>query len=194
MTDAIVPSTAGARAAPAPGRPAPSRAAIAGVVAAAAALGLSELVAGVLTAPSLIAAVGGFVIDHQPPGAKDLVVSLFGDNDKLALEILIVVASLGIGAVLGLAARRTFAIGAAGFGAFAGFGFWAALGDPSAAAASAAIVAAVAAFAAIQSLSWLLDAAARLGDPGKAVAPPATGRDRSSRARHPCRTGPAAAS
>jgi DMSO/TMAO reductase YedYZ molybdopterin-dependent catalytic subunit len=174
MTDAAVSGTAGARAATEPNRPAPSLAAIAGVAATAAALGLSELVAGVLTAPSLIAAVGGFVIDHQPPGAKDFVVSLFGDNDKLALETLIVVVSLAVGAVLGLAARRTFAIGAAGFGAFAVFGFMAALGDPSAAAAPAAIVAAVAAFAGIQSLSWLLAAARRL-DPGTVLA----GHDRS---------------
>ena len=178
MTDVTVSGTADTRAAAEPNRPAPTLAAIAGVVAAAAALGLSELVAGVLTAPSLIAAVGGFVIDHQPPGAKDLVVSLFGVNDKLALEILIVVASLGVGAVLGLAARRSFTLGAAGFGAFAAFGFVAALGDPSAAAAPAAIVAAVGAFAGIQSLSWLIGGASlRVAD--TAVPHPATGRERS---------------
>ena len=65
MTDATVSGTADTRAATEPSRPAPGHAAVAGVVAAAAALGLSELAAGVLTAPSLIAAVGGFVIDHQ---------------------------------------------------------------------------------------------------------------------------------
>jgi DMSO/TMAO reductase YedYZ molybdopterin-dependent catalytic subunit len=156
MTDATVPSTAGARAVVRSDRPTAAFAAIAGVVASAAALGLSEFVAGILSAPSLIAAVGGFVIDHQPPGAKDLVVRLFGDNDKLALEILIVVASLGAGAVLGLAARRSFILGAAGFGGFAAFGLVAALGEPSAVSTSAAIVAGVGAFAGIQSLSWLL--------------------------------------
>jgi DMSO/TMAO reductase YedYZ molybdopterin-dependent catalytic subunit len=161
MTDASVSSTASPRAAIRLNRPPAVLAAIAGVVATTAALGLSELVAGVLTAPSLLAAVGGFVIDHQPAGAKDFVVRLFGDNDKLALESLIVVVSLGVGAVLGLAARRSFTLGAAGFGAFAAFGFVAALGDPSAAAAPAAIVAGVAAFAGIQSLSWLLGWAAR---------------------------------
>jgi DMSO/TMAO reductase YedYZ molybdopterin-dependent catalytic subunit len=160
MTDAIAPSAAGTRtAASRSRRPRATLAAIAGVVATAAALGLSELVAGVLTAPSLIAAVGGFVIDRQPPGAKDLVVRLFGDNDKLALETLIVVVSLGVGAILGLAARRAYILGVAGLAGFAAFGFVAALGDPSAAAAPAAIVAAVAAFAGIQTLSWLLGAA-----------------------------------
>ena len=70
-----------------------SRAAIGGAAAAAAALGVSELLAGLLPgATSLVAAVGQVVIDLQPPGAKDFVVALFGTNDKLALEVLIVVA------------------------------------------------------------------------------------------------------
>ncbi len=64
------------------------RAAAVGAVAAAAALGVSELLAGLLPgATSLVAAVGQVVIDLQPPGAKDFVVALFGTNDKLALEI-----------------------------------------------------------------------------------------------------------
>ena len=159
MTDTTAPRPAIASVDGQFDRRAAALAAIAGVVATAAALGLSEFVAGILTAPSLLAAVGGFVIDHQPPGAKDLVVRLFGDNDKVALEALILVVSLGIGAVLGIVARRSFVIGAAGFVAFAVFGFVAALGDPSAAPTSAAIVAAVAAFAGVQSLSWLLSVA-----------------------------------
>ena len=65
------------------------RPAIAGAVAVLAAIGLSELVAGFLGGPSLLASIGEFVIDHQPPGAKDFVVGLFGTNDKLALEVLI---------------------------------------------------------------------------------------------------------
>ena len=63
---------------------------LAGIAATTAALGVSELVAGLLGAQSLVAAVGGFVIANQPPGAKDFVVALFGQNDKLALELLIV--------------------------------------------------------------------------------------------------------
>jgi hypothetical protein len=50
-------------------------------------LGRGELVAGLLGGPSLIAAIGGIVIDLQPPGAKDFIVSIFGTNDKLALEV-----------------------------------------------------------------------------------------------------------
>ena len=64
--------------------------AFAGLIGAAVALGVSELIAGVLSpGSSLIAAVGQTIIDLQPPGAKDFVVALFGTNDKLALEVLV---------------------------------------------------------------------------------------------------------
>ena len=68
-------------------------AALAGVVAAAAAIGVSELLAGLIASSSLVAAVGQVVIDLQPPGEKDFVVALFGTNDKLALEIVVVTVS-----------------------------------------------------------------------------------------------------
>ena len=145
-------------------------AAIAGVTATLAALGVSELVAALLGGQSLVAAVGGFVIDHQPPGAKDFVVSLFGTNDKLALELLIVGTSIAIGAAVGIVARRSFVIGAGVIAAFVVAGFLASLGDPAVSAAPQAVVAGAAAFAGIQTLSWLLgpvhaaDAAAAIGD------------------------------
>jgi DMSO/TMAO reductase YedYZ molybdopterin-dependent catalytic subunit len=144
-------------------RPTP-RAAIAGAVAAIAAIGLSELTAAVLSAQSLVAAVGGVVIDLQPAGAKDFMVALFGQNDKLALELFIVAASVGVGALLGSVARRWFIVGAAGFALFAAVGFLATLSDPSAAAAPAAIIAGVAAIVGIQVLSWLLGPPATTAD------------------------------
>src|SRR3954468_3173076 len=102
------------------------RAPLAGAVSVLAAVGLSELVAGFLGGPSLLAAIGEFVIDHQPAGAKDLVVGLFGTNDKLALELLILGVAAGIGAILGIVAERwSFAAAATGFGAFAIAGFFA---------------------------------------------------------------------
>jgi DMSO/TMAO reductase YedYZ molybdopterin-dependent catalytic subunit len=137
--------------------------AIAGIAATLAALGLSELAAAILSAPSLVASVGGFVIDHQPPGAKDFVVSLFGQNDKLALELLIVAVSLVVGAGLGVVARHWFALGAGGFVAFAAFGFFTAIANPSASASTVVLVAGVAAIAGVQSLSWLLGALPRGG-------------------------------
>jgi DMSO/TMAO reductase YedYZ molybdopterin-dependent catalytic subunit len=130
---------------------------IAGALGALAGIGLSELVAGFLGAPSLLAAIGGFVIDHQPAGAKDLVVGLFGTNDKLALEGLIVIVTGIIGAILGVVAvRRSYAAAAAGFAAFALAGFLAALRLPSAAPTTAMIVALVAGIAGVQVMSFLL--------------------------------------
>jgi len=92
---------------------------VAGAVAVAVAIAVGEIVAGLVAgAPSLVVSVGTLVIDLQPPGAKDLVVSLFGTNDKLALNIAILVVALAIGGWLGLVARRRFAWAAAGFGLF----------------------------------------------------------------------------
>jgi DMSO/TMAO reductase YedYZ molybdopterin-dependent catalytic subunit len=130
---------------------------IAGAVGALAGIGLSELVAGFLGAPSLLAAIGSFVIDHQPAGAKDLVVGLFGTNDKIALESLIVIVAAIIGAILGVVAvRRSYALSATGFAAFALAGFLAALQMPSAAPTMAMIVALIAWIAGIQTMSFLL--------------------------------------
>ena len=144
--DAVSTTTVNAAAAEAPVPPRPrtrTRDATAGVVAVLAALGASELVAALLGAQSLVATVGGWVIDHQPPGAKDFVVSLFGTNDKLALEILIVAVALLIGAGVGIVARRSFAAGALTIAAFAAIGFLASLDDPSVSAAPQAVVAGV---------------------------------------------------
>jgi DMSO/TMAO reductase YedYZ molybdopterin-dependent catalytic subunit len=152
----ITSATAAADAPAAPRQGTRARDAVAGAVATLAALGASELVAALLGAQSLLAAVGEWVIDHQPPGAKDFVVSIFGTNDKLALETLIVAVTVLIGAAVGIVARRSFLAGAGTIAAFAAIGFLASLGDPAVSPALQAIVSGVAAFAGIQSLSWLL--------------------------------------
>ena len=151
---------------------APYRPPLAGALGALAGIGLSELVAGLLGAPSLLAAIGGFVIDNQPAGAKDVVIALFGTNDKLALEILIVLIAAVLGAVLGvLAVRRSFALAAVGFGAFAIAGFFASLRSPAAAPTTAIIVALVAAVVGVQVMSLLLRAAgAGIGPNGNPAA------------------------
>ena len=103
-----------------------------GAAAAGLGLGVSELIAALLPgATSLVAAIGQAVIDRQPPGAKDFVVALFGTNDKLALEIVVVLAALAFGAGLGVLATRRFAAAALGFAAFGLLGFLAALGRPA---------------------------------------------------------------
>jgi DMSO/TMAO reductase YedYZ molybdopterin-dependent catalytic subunit len=152
------------------------RPALAGSIGALAGIGLSELVAGFLGAPSLLAAIGGFVIDHQPAGAKDLVVGLFGTNDKLALETLIVLVAVTVGAGLGVVAvRRSFGLAAAGFGAFALAGFLASLRAPDATVTTATIVAFVAGIGGIQVMSFLLRAGGAgrtaTGGPVAALAP-----------------------
>ena len=105
---------------------------LAGSAAAALALAAGELVAGVLGGPSLVAAIGTLIIDLQPPGAKDLMVAIFGTNDKLALEIAVAIGAILIGAVLGPLAQRDIRIAFAGFGVFGTVAFLAAIQDPSA--------------------------------------------------------------
>ena len=129
------------------------RAIVAGAVAALSALGISEILAGLLSGgSSLIAAVGQIVIDLQPPGAKDVMVALFGTNDKLAFELFIVGVATVIGGALGLLARRRFELGAVGFAAFGVIGFLAALGDPVSNPAIVAVSASVAVGAGV----WIL--------------------------------------
>ena len=132
------------------------RDALAGAAAAAGALGASELLAGLLPGgTSLVAAVGQVAIDLQPPGAKDVVVALFGTNDKLALEIFVVAVGLLIGAGLGLLARRRFELGAVGLAAFGVVGFLAASGDPVANIGMVAVAAAVSVGTGVWLLDWL---------------------------------------
>lgn len=88
--------------------PTPTRAAaaIAGLASGAAALGGAELLAGLLPgAASPIIAVGDLVIALQPPGAKQLVVDLVGEADKLVLNLLIAAVALAITAGIGVLAR-----------------------------------------------------------------------------------------
>ena len=133
-------------------------AALAGIAAAAAGIGVSEAIAGLLAgATSLIDAVGQVVIDLQPAGAKDIVVQIFGTNDKLALEIVVMVVALGLGAAFGLLATRRFSLAVAGFIAFGLVAFVAALGQTNAIPAIVAVQVAASTFLAIQALSWLLD-------------------------------------
>ena len=132
-------------------------AALAGIAAAALGLGVSEAIAGVLPgATSLIDAVGQVVIDLQPAGAKDFVVQIFGTNDKLALEVVVTVVALALGALFGLLATRRFIVAAVGFALFGVIGFVAALEQPLADPAIVALQAAASTAVAIQALSWLL--------------------------------------
>lgn len=115
-----------------PSRPPDRRAAaVAGFVATGAAVAAGELLAGVVPGvPSPILSVGRLVIDLQPPGAKELVVSLFGTADKLALEVLVLAVALAIGAGLGMLARGRPDAAYAVLGGFVILGVVAGLRDP----------------------------------------------------------------
>ena len=132
---------------------------VAGVVATAAALGVSELLGGPAAGCDLArrGRRAGRRSTSSHPGAKDVVVSLFGTNDKLALEVLIVVVALLVGAVLGIVARRRFEVAAIVFVAFGVVGFLATFNDPLASPAVAAAAVAVSIGTGLWVLGWLLD-------------------------------------
>jgi DMSO/TMAO reductase YedYZ molybdopterin-dependent catalytic subunit len=126
-----------------------------GAAAAAVAIGVGEMVAALLGGSSIIVAIGAFVISLQPPGGKDLMVQLFGTNDKLALEIGTVIGGVLIGAMLGLAARRDLRFAHAGFAAFGLVAFFLLLRDPLAGSLAAAVSAVAAVAAGSMTIVWL---------------------------------------
>ena len=140
-------------------------AAAAGVVSAAVALGVGEAVTGFEgPGPSLVTAVGTEFIDRFAASLKDLAVRLFGTNDKPALVVGIVITSLLLGAVFGIAAARRFSVGVVGFVGFGAVGLWAYLRDPLGTTGTG-IAAAVAAVAVgVASLALLLRLAARTSE------------------------------
>ena len=106
--------------------------AVAGIAATAAAIATGELAAGIMPGvPSPVLAIGRLVIAFQPPGAKDLVVDLFGTADKLALQVLIVGVALAIGAVLGILGRSRPGAAMGVLGGFVVLGVIAGLDDPA---------------------------------------------------------------
>jgi DMSO/TMAO reductase YedYZ molybdopterin-dependent catalytic subunit len=108
-----------------------ARTAFAGAVAVGAALAVGELLAGLLPGvPSPLLAVARFIVDVQPPGAKQLVVDLFGTADKLVFQAFIVLVGLGIGAVLGRLTTKRPELTALVLAVFTAAGFAASLREP----------------------------------------------------------------
>ena len=149
-----------------PPRRSPTRrqAVLAGLAAGAAALGVAELLAGILPgAASPIIAIGDLVIALQPPGAKQFVVDLFGEADKLLLNLVIAGVALAAAAGGGLAGRRwpsSVTYGGLAFGLLA---LVAGLRDPLSEPLPTLIVVAVAVAVAIFTMRWLLRMAAERG-------------------------------
>ena len=139
---------------PIPSRPA---AAIAGLASGAAALGSAELLAGLLPgAASPIIAVGDLVISLQPPGAKQLVVDLVGEADKLVLNLLIAAVALAITAGIGVLARTRPGMARIVFALGGILALGAGLRDPLAAPITTLLVAAAAVAIAIAVLGRLM--------------------------------------
>jgi DMSO/TMAO reductase YedYZ molybdopterin-dependent catalytic subunit len=143
--------------------------AIAGLLAAATALGVGQLVAGLTGANgSPVVAVGQLQIDFTPPWLKNFAINEFGSDDKLVLVSGILVV-LGIfAAVIGVAATRRLGYGMAGLLVFAAIGLTAAATRPTASVASLLPTLAATAAAAIV-LRVLIE---RIGPPSWAEARP----------------------
>ncbi|MEO5839942.1 MAG: molybdopterin-dependent oxidoreductase [Acidimicrobiales bacterium] len=158
-----------------------SLAAIAGVLGAAVALATGELFSGFSRSiPSLVLAVGDVFVDNTPGDATETAIRTLGTNDKPFLLTTIVVASLALGALVGVVARRQrnkVAISLAGFGLIGG---WAAARVPGASTlwswTSAVISAALGALVILGLLRALDNAAARAQRSRRAVSPAASRR------------------
>ena len=111
------------------------RTGLAGVLAAAVALAIGELIAGLSSQlASPVISVGNRVVDAVPRQVKDFAIETFGTNDKKALLIGIYSCAAVFGFVLGVVAGRRFLVGAIGIGLFGAVGVWAAgqeVGAPS---------------------------------------------------------------
>ena len=161
-THALSPAAAGQ---PSPGL----RLAFAGAVAVGAALAVGELLAGVLPGvPSPLLAIARFLVDVQPPGAKDFIVGIFGTADKLAFQVVIVLIALAIGAWLGRLSPTRPAAATAILAVFAALGFAASLRDPAVSPALSAGVAGIETLAGIWFLRRLVAIAAPAPEPDPA--------------------------
>jgi len=106
---------------------------IAGLLAAAVALGVGQLIAG-FVAPdaSPVVAVGESSIGLTPPPVKSFAISAFGSHDKVVLVAGILAVLAIFAAVVGVLAMRRLAYGMAGLAVFTAIGVAAALTRPTA--------------------------------------------------------------
>ena len=108
-----------------------ARAAVAGVVAASVALGVAELIAGLIGPNSSpVVVVGGAVIDATPRPVKDFAITTFGESDKIALIVGTLVLIFAFAVAIGLLSLRDRRIGIAGIAVFGAVGALAAVTRP----------------------------------------------------------------
>jgi DMSO/TMAO reductase YedYZ molybdopterin-dependent catalytic subunit len=111
-------------------------------------------------APSLVLSIGALVIALQPSGAKQLMVDLFGEADKLVLNLAVLMVALAGGAVLGVVGRRWPRLASTGFAAVGLLGLVAAVRDPLVDPVLATVTTGLASGVAILALPRLLQLAA----------------------------------
>lgn len=107
-------------------------AAVAGLIAAAVALGVAELAAGLVgPTSSPVIAVGDAAITLTPEPVKAFAIRTFGENDKIALVVgtLVVIAFYAV--LVGLVGLRSRRLGALGIAVFGAVGVLAALTRPA---------------------------------------------------------------
>ncbi len=139
----------------------PRGSALAGVAAALVAVGVAELVAGLLPGGrSVIDAVGDRIIDLTPGPVVRFAIDVFGSANRLVLLTSVAVVIVGAGALVGIVAARRWAVAPASFAAFAVLAAAVGLNDSFMTPLSAIAAPAVGAVAGVLLLRWLLALAA----------------------------------
>jgi len=140
-------------------------AALAGLLATAVALGLAELVSGLLPGTgSLVLAVGDTVVEAVPGWLERVAITTLGTADKPTLVVGVLVLSAAFGAALGVLGRRRETLAYAGLVAFAALGVVAALADSRTVPAAAVTAGLVGSVGGVLTLRLLLRAAPRVTD------------------------------
>jgi len=103
---------------------------VAGLTAAAVALGATEFIAALAGTSSLVVAVGNVVVDRTPGPVVKWAIDLFGTNDKPILLTTVTAISVLLGFVLGPFAARQPMVGKAAFAFFGLVGVLAGATDP----------------------------------------------------------------
>ncbi|MFD4628375.1 sulfite oxidase [Streptomyces sp. NPDC058284] len=150
--------------------------ALSGLLAGYAAIAVAELVsAAVRPEASPVIAIGGAAIDRTPAPVKDWAIRHFGTNDKLVLQLGIVVVLGVLALVLGMVATRWRTTGAAGVLAFGAVGALAAVNRPDSTGLSDALPSVVGAVAGAALLYRLVGRLVDTTDPtaptGRSVEP-----------------------
>ncbi len=146
-----------------------ARAATAGLIATALALGIGEFIAGLQTAiPSPLTAIGQVLIPRFPSAVTEWAIDTFGTADRAVLIGGITVLALLIGAITGARARRSFGVAVTVFVLFGAFGVLASLSQPGAVFPLVLITMVVAVSGALWALHRMLRAAEPAGQ-GKPI-------------------------